>query len=60
MPVLRLIWLLVSLYENPSVWTVAAEEEARARTNALVEQERSAAEVQRRREEIKRQSNSSQ
>ena len=39
-----------------SVWEAAAEDEARTRTSAAEEQQRIAAEIQKRRDEIKRHS----
>ena len=43
-----------------SVWAVAAEDEARTRLSAAEEQKTAAAEIQKRREEIKRHSISGQ
>lgn len=40
----------------PSVWMVAAEDEARTRANSVDEQRRVADEIQKRRDEIKRHS----
>lgn len=42
------------------VWEVAAEDEARTRANAAEQQQKAAADIQKRREEIKRQSVSGQ
>lgn len=42
------------LADDLLVWEVAAEDEAQAKTNAAEEQQRLAAEMQKRREEIKR------
>ncbi|MCJ1256045.1 assembly factor cbp4 [Lignoscripta atroalba] len=41
---------------NKPIWEAAAEDEARTRTNAAEEQRRKAAEIQKRRDEIKRHS----
>lgn len=40
---------------NKPIWTVAAEDEARQQQNTLVEQQKIAADIQKRRDEIKRQ-----
>lgn len=47
------------LIQSP-VWTVAAEEEARSKLSAAEEQKKATAEIQKRREEIKRHSISGQ
>lgn len=53
--VAKILRLTVSFADVLVVWEAAAQDEARTRANAAEDQKKAAAEIQKRREEIKRQ-----